>query len=295
MDRLKSFLSSRYTLAYSSAILLHLLFFLFYVPLKHALIYAGPDVPRPAEPEPLTFEFVEARNPANEVPPDETPFLSDRQSLAKDHLEKVLPVSAILYSEGLSDSRDTATSPPLDGSPGSRGGGKLEEGADASTSEEKPNEERPDARNKTSLRRLRSGGQGSDPIFGTPAVLSMVQLDHRESSALAPGDIQLSTYNWEWGPYVAAMLQRIRRHIAPPVAFSQYGMIQGKTHVRFRIFRDGRVEALQVVKTEGSELLRDTSTRAVSLSADFKPLPEHFPEEHLEVDILFTYSVLNGP
>jgi hypothetical protein len=63
------------------------------------------------------------------------------------------------------------------------------------------------------------------------------------------------------------------------------------TRVKFRIWRDGRLEGPELIDYEGSDLLRDTSLEAVKLSADFKPLPPDFPDEYLDITGTFEYLI----
>jgi len=112
-----------------------------------------------------------------------------------------------------------------------------------------------------------------------------------ETRALERGGLQLSTYAWDYAPYLAYLKRHIQDHIFPPRLFD-LGMIDGKTRVRFRIMPDGRMQAFGMLGYEGSALLKDTSVKAVELSAPFRPLPLDFPDAFLGIVGTFEYIIL---
>ena len=59
--------------------------------------------------------------------------------------------------------------------------------------------------------------------------------------------------------------------------------------VVFRIYPDGRTEAMEVIETEGHKSLHRASANAIKGAAPFRPLPDHFPEPFLEVRFGFYY------
>jgi outer membrane biosynthesis protein TonB len=111
-----------------------------------------------------------------------------------------------------------------------------------------------------------------------------------EGSATASiGGISLNTTAWDFAPYLLDLKHRIKQHWIPPLAFTALGSIHGYTWVRFRIYPDGHMESLEVIETEGHESLHRSSVGAVKGAAPFRPLPEDFPEEYLEITFGFYY------
>ena len=296
MQRIRDLLTDRYAVAYGAAILLHLLFFALYLPMQMALIRTGRAPAVTEERPPALFEFVDVpRQQPEERPPESTPLLADRQSVARDRFETPLPSSHLPYSEGLVDAKEQAETRP--GQEGTR-----EDGRDGTSRErpeetgqtDEPSEDVDGAVDPVGMLRRgrRQKEQRQAAVYGRPAIPPSVQMRNRESSAQEHGDFQLSTYDWEFAPYLAYLKRHIGSHVTPPAAFSQYGLIEGKTLLRFRIHRDGRLETLEVLGYQGSPLLRDTSSRAVSLSAPFRSLPADFPDAYLEVKGLFEYVII---
>ena len=119
-------------------------------------------------------------------------------------------------------------------------------------------------------------------------------MENLQSRAQERGGLQLSTYAWNYAPYLAYLKRLIESNIFPPAAFTQYGMIDGKTLVRFKIMRDGSMKDMEVLKSDGSPLLRETSVRAVDLSSPFRPLPKDFPDSYLEITGQFNYVLIRN-
>jgi hypothetical protein len=116
-------------------------------------------------------------------------------------------------------------------------------------------------------------------------------LDNPNSRAPQLGNFAINTYAWDYAPYLLWLKNRIEGNIYPPPAFTYLGMISGETQLRFRIYPDGRLEALEMLSTAGHKSLMETSIRAVELSVPLRPLPADFPEPFLEVTALFEYIV----
>ncbi len=105
------------------------------------------------------------------------------------------------------------------------------------------------------------------------------------------GGFAFNTYDWNFAPYMLELKRRIQNNIFPPIAFSRLGIINGETLLRFRIYPDGKLETLELLKTKGHQSLVDTSVEAVKISAPFPPLPEDFPKQFLEVTGKFIYFI----
>lgn len=114
-------------------------------------------------------------------------------------------------------------------------------------------------------------------------------LQHEGSASATIGGISLNTTEWDFAPYLLDLKRRIKQKWIPPIAFTALGAVHGYTWVRFRIYPDGRMEAMEVVETEGHDSLHRSSANAVKGAAPFRPLPDHFPEEYLEITFGFYY------
>ncbi len=273
-------LNNPYLWAYTAAILLHILFLLIENPLWRAAIIA-PQPEKIPESPPLTFEFVDVPQNRDDAPPEETTLLAERDNISRDQQTAPLPESHLPFSDGISRAKNTAT--PAQGKSRSEtpGAERTQETTDNPFSFKDELQKNPEEAQKERERAV-LGGEVLPQV--------RIDMDNRKTRALERGGLQLSTYAWDYAPYMKYLQRHIDRHIYPPRAF-ELGMIDGMTRVKFRIWRDGRLEGPELIDYKGHDLLRDTSLKAVELSADFKPLPPDFPDEYLEIVGTFEYII----
>jgi outer membrane biosynthesis protein TonB len=115
-----------------------------------------------------------------------------------------------------------------------------------------------------------------------------------EFDAKAVGDFALSTYKWEWFPYMMLFKNKLQRVWYAPPAYSQLGLISGYTIARFKITRDGRLIDLQVLRQVGHESLQLSSVSALEAVTPLPPLPDNFPDEYLEITVKMIYPDLRA-
>lgn len=113
--------------------------------------------------------------------------------------------------------------------------------------------------------------------------------DNTGSTRASVGGISINTTAWDFAPYLLDLKHRIKQHWLPPMAFTALGAIHGYTKINFRIYPDGRMEALSVVEEFGHKSLHRASGNAIKGAAPFRPLPDHFPEEYLDITFGFYY------
>ena len=107
------------------------------------------------------------------------------------------------------------------------------------------------------------------------------------------GDISLSTYAWDWAPYLNAFKKKYISNVYPPSAFYM-GLIEGVTRVKFTIDRKGNLLGHEVLGHQGHHTLEQTTVNAVISCFPFKPLPSHFPDETLIVTLRMSYIITRG-
>ena len=281
-----------YVWAYTAAILLHLLLMVLHQPLWQAFQIA-PTVDVVPESPPLIFEFVDSPEAeASEAPPQQTPLLADRNLISRDQQTEVLPQSHLAFVDGISQAKEVLETSP----------GKQQDNSTPQEFEERQADQEEGSEAKTDSKFNFADVLFKDPVEAQKerekAVLGRAalpqqkaQINNLQTRALEQGGLQLSTYAWDFAPYLAYLKQHIGGHVFPPRAFDM-GLLEGNTQVRFRIWRDGRLEGPEMIEFEGSPMLRDTSVKAVELSAPFKPLPSDFPDDYLEIVGTFEYLIL---
>jgi hypothetical protein len=269
------------------SILLHILFLAFWESsLKMSTSRMQPQ-PLQAQNAPLVFDLVQPDLPQEVIAtpadaktteqPKNADFLSDKNALARNQEPAPeVTLGNAPFARGDIISHDL---PPQPASP--------QKETAAARSKEKRAEE------KTESPRLQSGEVsriGKSP-FQLP--LPGVRHDYRDSRVPDSGGLSFNTYNWDFAPYMLELKERISRNIFPPLAFSQLGMIDGDTLLRFKIYPNGELHDLELLAYQGHRSLMETSTLAVKVSAPFRKLPGNFPEPFLQVTAKFSFFIKN--
>ncbi len=276
-------LKNPYLWAYATAILLHILVLALENPLGRVFILAPQQENSPAPP--LTFEFVDVPTRREEARPEKTPLIAERDQIARDRQTDPLPEDHLPFSEGMARAKDMATSAR---------GHTRNQVRDADAAQETKAAENPSFSFADVLQKSPDEAQKEREravLGGATLPEQRVHKDNRQTRARQRGGLQLSTYAWNFAPYLSYLKRRIDHHIFPPRAFD-LGMIEGATRVKFRIWRDGRLEGPELIDYEGSDMLRETSLKAVELSAPYRALPPDFPDEYLEIVGTFEYIIL---
>jgi len=116
--------------------------------------------------------------------------------------------------------------------------------------------------------------------------------DQKQFSADQLGDISLSTYAWEWAPYINALKRKLYTVWFTPAAYHRLGLIYGQTVIEFSISRDGNLVYYKVHDHEGHESLEKSSVNAITALFPFKKLPDNFPEDNLTITARLIYPKL---
>lgn len=273
----------KYTIIVS--LLLHFILAALYSPLNRILFLVSPETDAIAAAEQdreIVFELVETPEDARtEEPPEEAALLSDKNSRARD-----------LYT-----SKDKET-----GSPFSRGDLDVKEILPQQDQPEQEAQHKAQAEEEVTRERPEETGSTaySTPKFSREALmgrsapssqLNKPKYDNEDFNAEEIGGLTFNTYDWNFAPYMFEMKRKVERNIFPPPAFTRMGMIDGETILRYKVYPNGEVRDLEVVKYIGHKSLMETSLQAMRNASPFKKLPADFPENYLEVTARFTYYI----
>ena len=116
--------------------------------------------------------------------------------------------------------------------------------------------------------------------------------DQKKFSVEEVGAISLSTYRWEWAPYINAMKNKLSRVWYAPSAYYELGLIHGYTIIMYTIDRSGNLVKMEVLKHEGHSSLEKSSSDAIQALFPFQPLPDDFPDETLTITAKLYYPDL---
>jgi len=302
-----------YKITFIISIIIHLLLLLIYRPITGITNLFPQPVTENAEIEPLVFEFEEPKelvetpdNARVDQPQDNAQFYSDKNARAQDQIAVNNLPQNLPYSEGRTEYKVFA------------GGGEIGEQLEApqdkqqlqDEGQDNYNSEQAETRNRSedgefqisqqqkvsNLQRQRFSkdllyGRKSNAPPGVNSFTDDVNWDNQESSANEMGGISLSTYDWNYAPYLLYLKRRVRDHVYPPAAFYQLGLINGTVVLNFTICKNGSINEPQLLSNKGHKSFISTSINAVKASSPFRNLPDDFPEKELEIRWTFIYSI----
>ena len=116
--------------------------------------------------------------------------------------------------------------------------------------------------------------------------------NQKQFSADQLGDISLSTYAWEWAPYINALKRKLYMVWFTPAAYHRLGLIYGQTVIEFSISKEGKLLYYKVHDHQGHESLEKSSVNAITAVFPFKKLPNNFPEDNLTITARLIYPKL---
>lgn len=108
------------------------------------------------------------------------------------------------------------------------------------------------------------------------------------------GAINLSSYNWNWQPYIDKLKNKVYKKWIAPEEYSTLGLISGYTIVKFEIDRNGNLVQLQILEHSGDPKLQNSSINAIKSLFPFIPLPEDFPDSTLTITAKLIYPDLRS-
>ena len=125
--------------------------------------------------------------------------------------------------------------------------------------------------------------------MGGPAAATKGAAGNRKGASSTPDPLSFDTKGYEWGPYAAEMIRKIKRNWEIP-KLAHYGL-KGRLVVRFFILKDGRVEGLRLLVSSGIPPYDNASMQAIRNSSPFRPLPADLPNVREGVTITFLYNI----
>lgn len=235
-------------------------------------------IPAKEEEKRLEFEIVETQ-PENavEIPPENANLVSDKNTQARDNNPETTPQADRPVTEGIAETKELpAAEMNIKNIMQNLGLVPLKKFSmeellrDSAAIEQKDQNEQ----------------KQKKPDWLTPVMPENQKISPEDMSGLS-----LSTYAWEFAPYLIELKRKINKNIHPPMAFTELGIIEGKYVIQFVITRAGELKSIQVLDSKGSKALERTSYNAIKYSEPFKPLPDDFPDQVLIITGNFYYYV----
>ncbi len=105
------------------------------------------------------------------------------------------------------------------------------------------------------------------------------------------GPISFETQWYDWGPYAAAMVAKIRLHWYENMPEVIRLGLKGVVVIRFTIQRDGRITDVTTLQSSGVPPFDFAAAKAIELASPLSPLPKDFPEPNERVTAAFYYNM----
>lgn len=106
------------------------------------------------------------------------------------------------------------------------------------------------------------------------------------------GPLSFDTSWYDWGPYAAEMIRRIKLHWDVP-DLARFGW-KGKVTIRFYIRGDGRVEGTTILRKSDVPPFDYAAFQAIMTSSPFRPLPKDLNSDKEGVTVTFFYNIRPG-
>ena len=113
-----------------------------------------------------------------------------------------------------------------------------------------------------------------------------------EGGFVDSGPISFDTKWYDWGPYAAEMVRRIKLHWEIP-ELARFGW-KGKLTIRFFIRGDGSVEGATILSRSGIPPFDFAALQAIVKSNPFRPLPHDLGSDREGVTVTFFYNIRPG-
>jgi len=104
--------------------------------------------------------------------------------------------------------------------------------------------------------------------------------------------IQFDSKGVEFGPWIRRFLAQVKRNWYIPEAAR---LLRGRVSIKFIVYRDGRVENLDVIRPSSVDQFNLAAFNALKLSNPTLPLPTEYPDETIEIIITFLYNEERQP
>jgi len=128
----------------------------------------------------------------------------------------------------------------------------------------------------------RGGGAGQEGDFGLGT-----GAHGRQYGAF---DILSDTQGVDFGPYLARVLQDVRRNWELAMPESVWMGKKGKLAIEFAITKNGQVAGMRLVATSGDVALDRAAWSGITASNPFQPLPSEFTGPYLALRFRFYYN-----
>lgn len=106
------------------------------------------------------------------------------------------------------------------------------------------------------------------------------------------GSFQLSSYEWDYAPYMSVWIRAIQREWIEPLSYIAGQGRGGRVMVKVDVKLNGEMKDLAVIYTNVNREMTESAVKAVLRSFNRPSLPTPFPDSVLSVTFSMVYPVL---
>lgn len=244
----------------------------------------------------IPVTFMEAPGPQRENREGKAASDLDRRAGGGDRSRPRASIPYAPPAPGIAG-RDTGRSTGPGASSRSAGG---EEGSETASGQERPTDVEDEG--ESPLASQRPAERGTGPLKGLEEAIREAAeagaggegggFPNPDGGFVDSGPISFDSTWYDWGPYAAEMVRRIKLHWEIP-SLARLGW-KGKLTVRFFILADGRVEGATIISRSGVPPFDFAALQAILTSSPFRPLPKDLGSTREGVTVTFFYNMRPG-
>ena len=110
-----------------------------------------------------------------------------------------------------------------------------------------------------------------------------------ETSSGKYGSFTLSSYEWEYAPYMLDWIEKIKRNWVEPISYLAGKGKGGQVIVKTTLFKSGKKKKIELIFTNVNDEMTNEAIKAVEKSFNLPELPESYKENELEVTFSMIY------
>ncbi len=130
---------------------------------------------------------------------------------------------------------------------------------------------------------------GKQASLGGPG-MDLSRAGGGEKGYAESGPLSFETQWYDWGPYAASMVSRIRVNWYANMPQLIRTGLKGVVTIRFTIHRDGQITDVTIINSSTIPPYDFAAKHAIELSSPLNPLPKDFPDDTERVTCMFFYN-----
>jgi TonB family protein len=257
-------------------------------------------VPAEKDNSPIPVVFQESPGPARENPKRSPLSDADRRASGGDPSRPKSESPFVPPSPGIAGLAPGPRSPRVPAREAARPGSRAEAGSRAALESSASPDQKPSEFPADMRPQLGSGPREISKLAGLDRAIQEAARSAVGGEGGAPpgnpdggfvdsGPLSFDTKWYDWGPYGAEMVRRIKLHWDVP-ELARLGW-KGSLTIRFFLLADGTVDDAKIIRSSGIPPFDFAALQAILKSSAFRPLPAELNSQREGVTVTFFYNM----